>query len=171
MKRKMVFGRRAILAAAIVFVSAAAASAQVDISALAGRQLYVLKKCGDCHNQGGAKFTPIKAAWDSTKMAAHVEALKLENVLRKDSSPRRQKKTFGEEIVALVAYLQNREKADAATKNLVIAGYAMVREGCRNCHTINGAGKEVGPTASPASTTKNGSSITSSILKPSSKIP
>lgn len=120
-------------------------TAPVDIGALAGRQLYVLKKCGDCHNQGAAKFTPIKAAWDSTKLAAHAEALKLENVLRKDSSPRRQKKTFGEEIVAMVAYLQNREKADAAAKNFVTAGYAMIREGCRNCHAINGAGKEVGP--------------------------
>jgi mono/diheme cytochrome c family protein len=145
MKRKMVFGRIAILSVLAVLVSAVTAPAQVDIAALAGRQLYVLKKCGDCHNQGAAKFTPIKAAWDSTKLAAHVEALKLENVLRKDSSPRRQKKTFGEEIVALVAYLQNREKADAAAKSLVTAGYAMTREGCRNCHTINGAGKEVGP--------------------------
>lgn len=145
MKRKMVFVRIAALAVSALLMNAVAAFAQVDISALAGRQLYVLKKCGDCHDQGAKKFTPIKAAWDSTKLAAHAEALKLENVLRQDTSPRRQKKTFGEEIVAMVAYLKNREKADAAAKNLVTAGYAMAREGCRNCHTIAGAGKEVGP--------------------------
>jgi mono/diheme cytochrome c family protein len=145
MKRKMVFVRIAALAVSALLMNAVVAFAQVDISALAGRQLYVLKKCGDCHDQGAKKFTPIKAAWDSTKLAAHAEALKLENVLRQDTSPRRQKKTFGEEIVAMVAYLKNREKADAAAKNLVTAGYAMAREGCRNCHTINGAGKEVGP--------------------------
>jgi mono/diheme cytochrome c family protein len=141
----MVFVRIAALAVSALLMNAVAAFAQVDISALAGRQLYVLKKCGDCHDQGAKKFTPIKAAWDSTKLAAHAEALKLENVLRQDTSPRRQKKTFGEEIVAMVAYLKNREKADAAAKNLVTAGYAMAREGCRNCHTIAGAGKEVGP--------------------------
>jgi cbb3-type cytochrome oxidase cytochrome c subunit len=149
MKRKMQLNRIAMLLVSALSFGAVTAFAQnaapVDISALAGRQLYVLKKCGDCHNQGAAKFTQIKAAWDSTKLAAHVEALKLENVLRQDSSPRRQKKTFGEEIVAMVAYLQNREKADAAAKNFVAAGYTMVREGCRNCHTITGAGKEVGP--------------------------
>jgi mono/diheme cytochrome c family protein len=149
MKRKMQLGQIAILAAATLLAGAATVSAQnaspVDISSLAGRQLYALKKCGDCHNQGAAKFTPIKAVWDSTKLAAHVEELKLENVLRKDTSPRRQKRTFGQEIMAMVAYLKNREKADAAPKNFVTAGYVMIREDCRNCHTINGVGKEIGP--------------------------
>jgi mono/diheme cytochrome c family protein len=128
-----------------LLVSTISASAQVDISALAGRQLYTLKKCGDCHNQGAAKFTPIKAVWDSTKLADHAVALKLENVLRQDTSERKRKKTFGEEVLALAAYLKNREKADAAAANLVKAGFVMTREACRNCHMINGAGKEVGP--------------------------
>ncbi len=145
MKRKMVFGRIVALSTSTLLVSAVTAFAQIDISALAGRQLYVLKKCGDCHNEGAAKFTPIKAAPDSAKLAAHVEALKLEIVLRKETSPRKQKKAFGDEILAMVAYLTNRENANAAAKDFVIAGYAMVREGCRNCHTINGIGKEVGP--------------------------
>jgi cytochrome c oxidase subunit 2 len=82
---------------------------------------------------------------DSAKLAAHVESLKLENVLRKDASPRRQKRTFGQEIIAMVAYLNNREKADVAPKNYVTAGFVMIREDCRNCHTINGVGKDVGP--------------------------
>jgi len=121
------------------------ASAQVDISALAGRQLYTLKKCGDCHNQGAKEFTAIKAAPDSAKLAAHVEALKLENVLRKDTTPRKQKKTFGEEILAMVAYLKNREKTDAAPANFAAAGFVMTRSACRNCHTINGAGNDNAP--------------------------
>jgi len=121
------------------------ASAQADISSLAGRQLYNLKKCGDCHNQGAKEFTAIKAAPDSAKLATHVEALKLENVLRKDTRPNRQKKTFGEEVLAMVAYLKNREKTDAAPGNFAIAGFVMTRSACRNCHTINGVGADTGP--------------------------
>jgi cbb3-type cytochrome oxidase cytochrome c subunit len=139
----------AILTAAILLMSMRNGFAQdakvPDISALAGRQIYALKKCGECHDEGAKKFTPIKAAWDSTKLAAHVEALKLENVLRQDTSERRRKRTFGDEIVAMVTYLENRKQADAAAKNFVAAGFAMTREGCRNCHTINGAGKDTGP--------------------------
>ena len=112
MKRKMQLGQIMILTASALLAGIVTAAAQnitpVDISSLAGRQLYVLKKCGDCHNQGAAKFTPIKAPMDSSKLAAHVESLKLENVLRKDTSPRRQKRTFGQEIMAMVAYLKNR---------------------------------------------------------------
>jgi mono/diheme cytochrome c family protein len=141
----MKMNRIAVTLAFVLLAGAATASAQIDISALAGRRLYELKKCGDCHNQGAAEFTPIKAAWDSTQLAEHAVALKLENVLRQDTSARKKKRTFGEEIVALVAYLKDREKTDAAAKNLVTAGFAMTREGCRNCHTINGIGKEVGP--------------------------
>lgn len=121
------------------------ASAQVDISSLAGRQLYNLKKCGDCHNPGAKQFTAIKAVPDSAKLAAHSEALKLENVLRKDTTPRRQKKTFGEEVAVLVTYLKNREKTDAAPVNLVTAGFVMTRSACRNCHVINGAGNDNAP--------------------------
>jgi mono/diheme cytochrome c family protein len=129
----------------VLLAGTAAAWAQVDISSLAGRQLYQLKKCGDCHNQGAKEFTSIKAVWDSTKLADHVVALKLENVLRNDTSARRKKKTFGEEVLAMVAYLKDREKADAAAANFVAAGFVMTREGCRNCHMINGAGKDTGP--------------------------
>jgi len=121
------------------------ASAQVDISSLAGRRLYTLKKCGDCHNPGAKQFTAIKAATDSAKLAAHVEALKLENVLRKDTTPRKQKKTFGEEVLAMVAYLKNREKTDAAPANFATAGFVMTRSACRNCHVINGAGNDNAP--------------------------
>ncbi len=121
------------------------ASAQADISALAGRQLYNLKKCGDCHNPGAKQFTAIKAVPDSAKLAAHLEVLKLENVLRKDTTPRRQKKTFGEEVSALGTYLKNREKTDTAPANLVTAGFVMTRSACRNCHVINGAGNDNAP--------------------------
>jgi len=115
-----------------------------DLAALAGKQIYNLKKCGDCHNQGAKEFTPLKAPADSAKLAAHVEALKLENVLRKDTSARRQKKTLGEEVAAMAAYLNAREKTDAAAANLVTAGFAMVREQCRNCHIVNGLGNKDG---------------------------
>ncbi len=143
MRTKLFYG---VFAAALT-VSAASVGAQaLDISALAGKQLYHLKKCGDCHNQGAKEFTPLKAPADSAKLAAHVEALKLENVLRKDTSTRKQKKTMGEEVVSMVAYLNAREKTDAAAANMVAAGFTMTREQCRNCHLINGMGKEgVGP--------------------------
>ncbi|MGH7492195.1 MAG: c-type cytochrome [bacterium] len=115
-----------------------------DITALAGKQLYTLKKCGDCHDQGAKQFTPLKAPADSAKLAAHVDSLKLENVLRKDNSPRRQRRTKGEEVAALTAYLNARAKTDAAAANLITAGFAMVREQCRNCHIVNGMGTKDG---------------------------
>ncbi len=135
---------------ALILAGALTATAQPaaapDILPLAGKQIYALKKCGDCHAQGAKEFTPIKAAPDSAKLSAHLEALKSVNVLRQDTSPRKQKKTMAEEVVAMAAYLKNREKADAAAVNMVTAGLVMVRETCRNCHVINGAGKEgVGP--------------------------
>jgi mono/diheme cytochrome c family protein len=145
MKRTMAPTRTALMTVFALSASAVAAWAQVDISALAGRHIYALKKCGDCHNQGAKQFTPIKAVGDSTKLAEHVVALKLENVLRQDTSERRKKRTLGEEILAMMAYLKHREKADAAAANFVTAGFVMTREACRNCHTINGVGKEVGP--------------------------
>jgi len=141
--RTLALNRNVIMTAFVLLTGTA--WAQVDISALAGRQIYALKKCGDCHNQDAKQFTPIKAVWDSTKLAEHAVALKLENVLRQDTSERRKKRTFGEEMLALVVYLKNREKADAAAANFVTAGFVMTRETCRNCHTINGVGKEVGP--------------------------
>lgn len=135
---------KAIIAAGI-FLTAAVAPAQTpDLAALAGRQIYQLKKCGDCHNPGAKEFTPLKAPADSAKLAAHVEALKLENVLRKDTSARKQKRTMGEETAAMTAYLNAREKTDAAAANTVLAGFVMVREQCRNCHVINGKGNKDG---------------------------
>jgi len=131
---------------ACAFSAKAQTAAVPDILTLAGKQIYTLKKCGDCHAQGAKEFTPIKAAPDSAKLSAHLEALKSVNVLRQDTSPRKQKKTMAEEVVAMVAYLKNREKTDASAANMVTAGFTMVRETCRNCHVINGAGKEgVGP--------------------------
>lgn len=130
---------------ALLLAGALSATAQTaavpDILPLAGKQIYALKKCGDCHDKGAKEFTPIKAAPDSAKLSAHLEALKSVNVLRQDSSPRRQKKTMAEEVVAMTAYLKSREKTDAAAANMVTAGFVMVRESCRNCHLINGVGK------------------------------
>lgn len=145
MKRTMALNRIAVIAIAVILSSVVSVTAQVDISSLAGRQLYNLKKCGDCHNPGAKQFTAIKAVPDSAKLAAHIEALKLENVLRKDTTPRRQKKTFGEEVSALVAYLKNRKEVDAAPANFATAGFVMTRSACRNCHVINGAGNDNAP--------------------------
>lgn len=145
MKRRMALNHIAMIAALMVLSTMVPAIAQVDISALAGRQLYHLKKCGDCHNPGAKEFTAIKTAPDSAKLAAHVETLKLENVLRQDTTPRRQKKTFGEEVAALTAYLKNRAKVDAAPANFATAGFVMTRSACRNCHVINGTGNDNAP--------------------------
>lgn len=121
-----------------------------DVLSLSGRQLYILKKCGDCHNPGRSRNAPLPAKTDSSKLAAHLVALKSPLVLRMESNPRRQKRVFGEEVAALVAYVNSdssgRQSAiDGAPKNLLAGAYAIYREGCRNCHIINGIGKEVGP--------------------------
>ena len=137
----------------ITLTGAASASAQTmsvpDILPLAGSQLYVAKKCGDCHNAGAAKYTALPAKTDSTKMANHLTAVKSEIVLRVETNPRRQKKVFGEEVAALPAFLNTagsaRKAIDDTHKNLLSGAYAMYRESCRNCHLINGFGKDVGP--------------------------
>jgi mono/diheme cytochrome c family protein len=120
-----------------------------DILPLAGRQLYALKKCGDCHNPGAAKYTALPAKVDSTKLADHLTALKSEIVLRVESNPRRQKRVFGEEVAALTSYsgvaASARKAIDDTPKNLLAGAYAMYRESCRNCHLINGIGKDTGP--------------------------
>ena len=143
---KFVLGIAGVFLLAGAFTAAAQTAVVLDITPLAGKQIYALKKCGDCHNQGAKEFTAIKAAPDSAKLSAHLEALKSANVLRQDTSPRKQKKTMAEEVVAMSAYLKNREKADTAPANFVTAGFVMMRETCRNCHVLNGVGKEgVGP--------------------------
>lgn len=143
---RFVLGIVGVFFLANVITVTAQTATPLDISVLAGKQIYALKKCGDCHNQGAKEFTAIKAVPADSVLAAHVEALKSGNVLRQDSSPRKQKKTMAEEVVAMAAYLKQREKADAAAANMVTAGFVMVRETCRNCHVINGMGKaDVGP--------------------------
>ena len=120
-------------------------SGTVAIDALAGRKLFTSKKCGDCHAQGAAKFTAIKANTDSAFIADHSTKLDLPVVLKEAKTDRQKKRVLGQEAAALAAYLNKRKEAEAAPANLVTAGYAMIREGCRNCHIIDGAGKETGP--------------------------
>lgn len=120
-----------------------------DIAPLAGRQLYALKKCGDCHGPGRAEVVALPARADSIKLADHLAEVKSAIVLRFETNPRRQKKVFGEEVAALLEYLNDsaggRKSIDETPENLLTGAYAMYREGCRNCHLINGTGKEVGP--------------------------
>jgi len=147
---KSKLGVFSILILMSVAVSAFAQNAMApDILPLAGRQLYAVKKCGDCHNSGAAKYTALPAKVDSTKLADHLAALKSEIVLRVESNPRRQKRVFGEEVAALVAYSGStasaRKIVDDAPKNLLTGAYAMYRESCRNCHIINGMGRDTGP--------------------------
>ena len=117
----------------------------LDIDVLAGRKIYALKKCGDCHNEGAAKFTPIKAKMDSATISEHSVKLELPIVIREEKTERKKRKALAEESAALAVYLKSRKEADAAAANMVTAGFAMVRETCRNCHLINGLGKDTGP--------------------------
>lgn len=116
----------------------------VSFEALAGRSIYNLKKCGDCHNQGAKAFTAIKNNYDAAGHAKHATDLNLALVLGEAKSPRAQKKLLEKEADALTAYLASRKEADAAPENFVTAGLVMVKESCRNCHLIQGKGDESG---------------------------
>jgi len=133
----------------IIFSAEVFSQTTPDILPLAGRQLYAMKKCGDCHNPGAAKYTALPAKVDSTKLADHLIALKSEIVLRVETNVRRQRRILGEEVAALVAYSGSaatvRKAIDETPKNLFIGAYAMYRESCRNCHLINGIGRDTGP--------------------------
>ncbi len=120
-------------------------AAVLPFDALAGRSIYAAKKCGECHNQGAAKFTAIKKNYDAAAHAKHATDLNLPMALGEPKSERAKKKMLEKESEALAAYLAHRQAAEAAPENFVTAGLIMVRESCRNCHVIHGAGAETGP--------------------------
>jgi len=120
-------------------------STAVDINALAGRRIYVLKKCGDCHNKSAKEYVPIQAGADSAMMSSHATDLNLPLVLGETKSKRKRKKLLARESAALAAYLNDRQRAEKVHNEFVTAGFVMIRENCRNCHIIQGAGKETGP--------------------------
>ena len=121
------------------------APALVSIDLLAGKQLYNLKTCGDCHNEGAEKYTELPAKVNADSLEAHVTALELPLVLRETKSARRRAKYQRDEVDMIAAYLNNKKSVEAAPENFVTAGFLMMQNNCQNCHIINGKGNETAP--------------------------
>ena len=117
----------------------------LSMDILAGRHLFTLKQCSDCHTKGEKDYTPILKNMDEKYIINHAIALKLPLVLGQSKSKRKKKKILKQEAQALADYLNNRKDADLTAENLVMGSVLMLQKQCRNCHLINEKGRESGP--------------------------
>ncbi|MCG8605376.1 cytochrome c [bacterium] len=119
---------------------------------IAGKHLFTLKKCADCHTLGAeadGKLTPVTNKRDDDWFAAHMEK-ESPIVLREEKSKRRQKRVLRTEITALDEFLyaskdDAKKQIDGMPENIFEGGYLVFQQTCLNCHAVAGFGKEVAP--------------------------
>jgi cbb3-type cytochrome oxidase cytochrome c subunit len=119
---------------------------------IAGKHLFTLKKCADCHTLGAeadGKLTPVANKRSDEWFAAHVEK-ESPIVLREEKNKRRQKRVLRTEITALDEFLyatkaDAKKQIDAMPDNIFEGGYLVLQQSCLNCHAVAGFGKEVAP--------------------------
>ena len=119
---------------------------------IAGKQLFELKTCSKCHtlaakNEG--KRTPVRKMREPDWFSAHVKEHS-DIVLRKETNRRKRRRVFREELTALKAFLfetseQERKTIDTMPRRLFEGAYLVYQNRCLRCHTIAGAGKDIGP--------------------------
>lgn len=131
-------------------------NSNLRVSQIAGKGLFRLKKCVDCHtlsdgaeNEAEGKLTSITTMRDDDWFAEHVEK-ESPIVLRQETSKRKQKRVLKIEITALQDYLfktkpEERQQIDSMPQNVFQGAYLIYQNPCLNCHSIAGMGKEVGP--------------------------
>ncbi|MFQ5641190.1 MAG: hypothetical protein ACE5IR_24695, partial [bacterium] len=118
---------------------------------IAGKHLFTLKKCSDCHTLGEEAddgLTAVIDKGDDDWFAAHVRD-ESPIVLRREKSKRKRKRVLREEIKALDAYLfgsaADKKQIDGLPENVFLGAYFVYQNGCLNCHAIAGFGKDVAP--------------------------
>ena len=124
----------------------------LTVPQIAGKQLFTLKKCIDCHVLGEkaeGKLTPVTNKRDDDFFAEHVKK-ESPLVLREEKSKRRQKKVLKAEIIALDEFLYNtkpaaRKQIDEMAEASFAGAYAVYQNNCINCHKVAEYGKDVGP--------------------------
>ncbi|RMF62683.1 MAG: hypothetical protein D6743_11865 [Calditrichaeota bacterium] len=122
------------------------------LTQIAGKKLFVLKKCADCHtlaSKAQGKLTPVTNKRDDAWFKQHVQK-ESPIVLRRATTSRRKRRVLKEELAALKDFLYGstvRERVRIAEmpENIFEGAYLSYQNGCIKCHTIAGAGKDVGP--------------------------
>ncbi len=127
-------------------------SARVNVAQIAGNELFVLKKCADCHTlaaEAEGKRTPVTNMRDQAWFAQHVQK-ESPIVLRKEKSKRKQRRVLKAEIRALEEFLyhstpETRKQIASLPENVARGAYLVYQNNCTNCHAINGFGKDIAP--------------------------
>ncbi|MFQ5650557.1 MAG: cytochrome c [bacterium] len=133
------------------------------MSQIAGHELFVLKKCNECHtlaNKAEGELTPLGSKGEDDWFKQHVSE-ESEIVLGEAKSKRKKRRILKREITALTDFLFD---AKAAEKKQVLALPENIRQGaylgyqnnCLGCHKIAGTGKEVGPDLTYVADKKSG---------------
>lgn len=136
-----------------------ASNRNLTLPKIAGKELYQLKQCGACHTLNMAadgKLTPLKTARDQDWMETHI-AENSELVLRREESRRKQRRVLRDEAAALAAWLfetseSEKKQIDTMPQNVYQGAYAAYQNKCINCHSIAGAGRDIGPDLSKIGT-------------------
>jgi mono/diheme cytochrome c family protein len=119
---------------------------------IAGKHLFALKKCADCHTlgeQAAGKLTPVTNKRNDEWFAAHVKK-ESPIVLREEKNERRRRHVLISEITALDQFLyatkaDARKQIDAMPDNIFEGAYLLFQQPCLNCHAVAGFGKEIAP--------------------------
>lgn len=122
------------------------------LTQIAGKKLFALKNCSDCHTLGSepeGERTPVTDKRDNAWFTEHVTK-ETPVVLREAKSKRRERRILSAEIEALDAYLyqsteEEKKRVNSMQENIFEGAYLAYQNNCLNCHTIAGAGKDVGP--------------------------
>lgn len=130
----------------------AVSNSNLTVPQIAGKNLFTLKKCLDCHTLGDkaeGKLTPVTNKRNDDFFSEHVKK-ESPLVLREEKSKRRQKRVLKAEIVALDEFLYNtkpaaRKQIDEMTESSFEGAYFVYQNNCMNCHKIAEYGKDVGP--------------------------
>lgn len=124
----------------------------LKLTQIAGKKLFALKQCNDCHTLGAeteGEKTPVTNKRDNAWFTEHVKK-ETPVVLREAKSKRRQRRILSAEIEALDAFLyqsndKEKQRVGSMPEHIFEGAYLAYQNNCLNCHTIAGAGKDVGP--------------------------
>jgi len=127
-------------------------NSNLRVSQIAGKELFRLKKCVDCHtllDKAEDELIPVTDKPDDEWFDGHVEK-ESSIVLRQEKSKRKQQRVLKAEIAALDDFLYNskpeeKKQIDEMPDNVFQGAYLVYQSPCLKCHAIAGMGKDVGP--------------------------
>lgn len=127
-------------------------NSNLTVLQIAGKNLFQLKKCVDCHTLAPTKEndrTPVAKIRHKDWFHEHVKD-KSPIVLREERSKRKQRSVLKAEVAALSAFLfdskpAEKKQVEAMNANVLQGAYLLYQNNCLNCHVVAGTGKDLGP--------------------------